>query len=189
VNEKRRMTSGASKYVRRSAVVALVLALSACGGDSTTNPPVAVITPVPTRGILAQTSVSNFESGTWVSLQVPLTQKGVLDVTVDWSFPSTWMYVYLGKTNCTYDQLAKGTCPFFLKSETKDPKPRVLYTDSLDPVTYYLFLYNRVRDPLTGEGSDNTETGSVQLGLTVYPFGKAPNGVTIGRTEIIAPPH
>jgi len=183
------MKSGASKCVRRSAVVALVLALSACGGDNSTHPPVVVITPEPVRAILAQTSFQGFQSGIWVSLELILTQKGVLDVTVDWSTPSTWMYVYLSKVNCTYAQLSSETCPYFVKSETKDPKPRVLYTDSLDPGTYYLVLYNVPRDPKTGQGSDNTESVSVQLGLTVYPFTKAQNGVTIGRTEIVAPPH
>jgi hypothetical protein len=169
-------------------VVGLVLALAACGGDST-NPPVAVITPEPVRGILASTNFQNFQSGTWVSLEVILSQKGVLDVTVDWTTPSTWMYVYLGKVNCTYQQLSGRTCPFFLSSETKDPKPRVLYTDSLDAGTYYLVLYNRERDPGTGQGSDNTESVAIQLGLTVYPFTtRAPNAVSIAGAQIIAPP-
>ena len=183
------MKSGASKYVRRSAVVALVLALSACGGDNTTRPPVVVITPAPVRGIIAQTSFQGFQSGIWVSLELILKQKGSLDVTVDWSFPDTWMYVYLSKVNCTYEQLSHNGCPYFVKSETKDPKPRVLYTDSLDPGTYYLVLYNVPRDPGTGQGTDNTETVSVQIGQTVYPFTKAPDGVSIGRVQVVSPPH
>jgi len=183
------MKSGGSKSVRRSLLVALVLALGACGGDSA-RPPVVVITPEPVRAILASTSFSGFQSGIWVSLELILSQKGVLDITVDWTTPSTWMYVYLGKTNCTYAQLSGRTCPFFLSSETKDPKPRVLYTDSLDPGTYYLVLYNVVRDPLTGNGSDNTESVSLQLGLTVYPFtNRAPGAVSIAGTRIVAPPH
>jgi hypothetical protein len=183
------MRSGASRSVRRSLVAAIVLALAACGGDSA-RPPVVVITPEPVRAILASTSFAGFQSDIWVSLELILSQKGVLDITIDWTTPSTWMYVYLGKTNCTYAQLSGRTCPFFLKSETKDPKPRVLFTESLDPGTYYLVLYNVPRDPLTGTGSDNTESVAIQLGLTVYPFtNQVPGGVTIARTQIVGPQH
>jgi hypothetical protein len=66
----------------------------------------------------------------------------------------------------------------------------VLFTESLDPGTYYLVLYNVPRDPLTGNGSDNTESVALQLGLTVYPFTQQPgSGVTIGRTQVISPQH
>jgi hypothetical protein len=184
------MKSGASRSVRRCLVGTLLVALASCGGDDTPRPPVAIITPEPVRGILAQTSFSGFQSDIWVSLEIILSQKGVVDVTVDWTTPSTWMYVYMGKTNCTYNQLAGRTCPFFLKSETKDPKPRVLFTESLDPGTYYLVLYNVPRDPATGNGSDNTESVAIQLGLTVFPFtSRAPGAVSIGRTQIVAPQH
>jgi hypothetical protein len=74
--------------------------------------------------------------------------------------------------------------PALLSSETKDPKPRVLLTKTLDPGTYYLVLYNVPRDPLTGNGSDNTEAVSLQLGLTVNPGDlRVPGGVSIGRTQ------
>ena len=69
--------------------------------------------------------------------------------------------------------------------------PRVLFTESLEPGTYYLVLYNVPRDPLTGTGSDNTESVALQLGLTVYPFTSqaAPGAVSIGRTQVIQPTH
>jgi hypothetical protein len=181
------MKSGAGRLVHRALVAAVVLALGACGGD-TVRPPVAVITPQPVRGVIAQTSFSGFETDVWVSLEIPITQKGVVDIAVDWTFPTTWMYVYMGNVNCPYAQLASRTCPFFLRSETKDPKPRLLTTQSLDPGTYYLVLYNVPRDPLTGNGSDNTESVSIQLGLTVFPFTKAaPGAISIGRTQIVSP--
>ena len=181
------MKSGAEKTLRRALVAASVLGLSACGGDTTTRPPVAVITPQPVRGVIVQTSISRFQSGTYVSLEIPITQKGVVDIAVDWTFPDTWMYVYMSNVNCSYAQLAGQTCPFFLKSETKDPKPRLLTTQSLDAGTYYLVLYNVVRDPLTGNGSDNTESVSIQLGLTVYPFTNKVPGISIGRTQVLGP--
>ncbi len=108
---------------------------------------------------------------------------------MDWTFSDTWMYVYFGRTNCDYAQLASHTCPFILSSETKNPKPRVLYTEALDPGTYYLVLYNVPRDPRTGIGSDNTESVSIQLGLTVSASGeRSTDAVHLGRPIVVSPP-
>jgi hypothetical protein len=117
-----------------------------------------------------------------------LSQGGVLDVTVDWTYADTWMYVYLGKTSCDYSQLAARTCPFLVKSETQKPKPRVLYTETLDPGTYYLILYNVPWDPHTRTGSDNTEAVSFQLGLTLAASGqRSTDAVHLGRPITVSP--
>jgi len=181
------MKSGLTRSVRLTVAGALVAALAGCGGDSA-RPPVVVTTPEPVRAILSQTSFSGFQSGIWVSLELILSQKGVLDITVDWTAPDTWMYVFFGNTNCSYAQLDNRSCPFLISSETRTPKPRVLYTATLEPGTYYLVLYNVERDPLTGTGSDNTESVAIQLGLTVNPGAlQAPGGVAIGRTQVVSP--
>ena len=137
-----------------------------------------------------QTSFSGFETDIWISIELNLAQRGVLDITVDWTFPSTWMYVYFGQTNCSYAQLTGQTCPFILSSETKDPKPRVLYSETLEPGTYYLVLYNVPRDPRTGTGSDNTESVWLQLGLTVSASGeRSTDAVRLGRPIVLSPPR
>ena len=184
------MKSAVGMSVRLCAAGALVMALAGCGGDNGPRPPVVVTTPEPVRAILSQTSFEGFQSGIWVSLELILTQRGVLDVTVDWTFPTTWMYVYVGNTNCSYAQLSGHTCPFFISSETQNPKPRVLLSESLAPGTYYLVLYNVPTDRKTGIGSDNTESVAVQLGLTVYPGQQSvPGGVAIGRRQVLTPQH
>ena len=76
--------------VRVAAAGALLVALAACGGDSA-RPPVVVVTPQPVRGVIAQTSFSGFETDVWISIELILSQRGVLDITVDWTYPSTWM--------------------------------------------------------------------------------------------------
>ena len=175
--------------VRIAAAAALLVALAGCGGDSA-RPPVVVITPEPVRGVIAQTTLSGFQTDIWISIEVVLAQQGVLDITVDWTSPETWMYVYFGRTNCGYDQLVGQTCPFILSSETKDPKPRVLYTETLEPDTYYLVLYNVPLDRKTGVGSDATETVSLQLGLTVSASGeRSTDAVRLGRPIVVSPPR
>jgi hypothetical protein len=162
--------------------------LPGCGGDSP-RPPVVVLTPEPVRGVIAQASLSGFQTDVWLSIDLLLSQKGKLDITVDWTAPDTWMYVYFGRTKCDYAQLSGGTCPFILESETKSPKPRVLYTEELEPATYYLVLYNVPRDPRTGIGSDNTESISIQLGLTVSASGqRSAEAVRLGRPTVVPPP-
>jgi hypothetical protein len=175
--------------VRVAAAGALLVALASCGGDSA-RPPVVVVTPQPGRGVIAETSFSGFETDVWISIELILTQRGILDITVDWTYPSTWMQVFLGRTNCTYAQLSGQTCPFILSSPTQNPKPRILYTETLEPGTYYLVLYNVPRDPRTGSGSDNTESVALQLGLTVSASGgRSTDAVRLGRPVVVSSPR
>jgi hypothetical protein len=175
--------------VRPAVAGALVCALAACSDDSPRDP-VVVVTPQPVRGVIAQTSFSGFDEGLWVAIDVVLSQRGKLDITVDWLYPSTWMYVYLGNVKCDYAQLSGGTCPFLISSETKDPKPRVLRTENVDPGTYYLVLYNVPYSWWTGIGSNNQETVSIEIGLTVGAEGqRSTETVRLGYPRVIAPPR
>jgi hypothetical protein len=146
----------------------LVLGMPACG-DETAPTPVATPTPapVPVRGVIAQFSFDQFSSELYVGIPLPLQQGGILDVTVDWTFPDTWMFVYIAKGTCTYEQLAGKTCPYIVVSEVQFPKPRVLFTTPIAPGTYSLILYNVGKKKGSAIGSDNTEGVSVQIGLTV----------------------
>lgn len=170
--------------------VALAAALAGCGGDDAPRPPVVVVTPAPVRGVISQTSFSGFETDVWISIELLLSQRGVLDITVDWTTSDTWMYVYFGRQGCSYLELSGRTCPFLLSSEAQAPKPRVLLTEALDPGTYYLVLYNVPRDPKTGIGSDNTEAVSIQLGLTVSASGqRSTDAVRLVRPTVSRPPR
>jgi hypothetical protein len=181
------MKSGLTRSARLVATGALVLVLAGCGSDSP-RPPVVIVTPEPVHAIISQTSFTNFEPDIWVAIELLLTQKGVLDITVDWTYPSTWMYVYLGNTKCEYAQLVAHSCPFILSSETQNPKPRVLLTEELEPGTYYLVLYNVPLDAKAGVGSKNTEAVSIQLGLTVKPSGqRSTTAVRLSRPQIVNP--
>ena len=183
------MVTSLGRPLRLAAAAALVGALAACGGDSP-RPPVAVITPEPVRGVIYQQPYEPFNNGDWLSFPVTVSQRGVLDITIDWTAPDTWMYVYFGQQNCSYAELAARACPFLLSSETKDPKPRALYTQTLEPGTYYLVLYNVPRDPRQGIGSDNTESIAIQLGLTVSASGRRSTEVVhLGRPTVVSPPR
>lgn len=150
-------------------LVGSVLSLSGCD-KSTTPTVVATPTPGAVRGVLGTLSFDRFETGVYVGIPLPLSQGGILDVTVDWTFNDTWMYVYIAKGTCTYDQLAGKTCPYIVSSETQFPKPRVVVTPPITPGTYTLVLYNVEKTKVNrrlGIGSDNIEAVSFQIGLTV----------------------
>lgn len=164
----------------------LVLGMPACK-KSTAPTPVATPTPalVPVRGVIAQFSFDQFSSDLYVGIPLPLSQGGILDVTVDWTFPDTWMFVYIAKGTCNYEQLSGRTCPYIVASESKFPKPRVVSTSPIPPGTYSLILYNvgKKKGTKLGTpdqvGSDNTEGISCQIGLTV--------GVPIPAAHAVTP--
>jgi hypothetical protein len=183
------MRSDLARAVRLAVTGALVVALAGCS-DNSPRPPIVVITPEPVRGIIAQLPLSGFEADVWIQIPLILSQRGVLDVTVDWTFPDTWMYVYFGQSSCDYAQLTGRTCPFTISSETQGPKPRVLYTVTLEPATYYLVLYNVPYDRKTGIGSWNVESVSIQLGLTIRAEGeRSTDAVRLGRPIIVPRPR
>jgi hypothetical protein len=171
--------------------IALLLPATACDREEGAPPPIVIVTPEPVRGVIAQTAFSGFQPGFWVSIEVRVTDRGKLDLTVDWTVEGTWMYVYLGSTECDFAALSSESCPFLIESETRDPKPRVLYSEILDAGLYYVYLYNVPRDLASGTGSDNTEAVSIQLGLTVGfdPLSGEEEPVRLGRPQLVAPPQ
>ncbi len=173
--------------LRVVAVLALAAALASCGSD-TALPPMTVVTPQPVHVVLTNPPViiGDFASGTWQSVPFPLSTAGALDITVDWTFPESWLYIYFGDTVCDYNQLEKRQCPFLISSETQLPKPRVLKTGELKAGTYNLVLYNVPWDVRTGVGSDNTETVAIQIGLTISPSGDR-QSVRLGRPITVRP--
>lgn len=182
------------RLAHRLATLAVVagLALPLPGCDEGTAPPLAIDVPQPQRVLYVTTSLQGFQTDVWIAIPVLLSDRGKLDVTVDWTSDDTWMYVFFGETECDYTQLAGGTCPFTIASETKDPKPRVFFTDFVDPGTYYVVLYNVPRDNKRGIGSDNTEAVSLQVGLTIFPFdtqSTEARPVRLGRPFVLSPPH
>ena len=78
------------------------------------------------------------------------------------------MYVYFGNVQCGFVELARpAPARSSSTSETKDPKPRVLFTESWSRHATICTSTTSPRIPGTDIGSDVTESVSLQLGLTV----------------------
>jgi hypothetical protein len=174
---------------RGLAIVAVSFSLAGCQSD-TVIPPVVYVTPAPVRGVIVPWQTFTLDPDVWISIELILTQKGALDITVDWAYPSSWIYVYFGMTNCDYEQLSQKACPFLISSETQTPKPRVLYTDVLDPGTYYLVFYNVPYNRQTGIGSSNTENVGLQIGLTVTASDRGSGQpIKLGPPTVVSAPR
>lgn len=178
--------------VRSSLLPALVIALLAplpgCNRNDEAPPPIVIVTPAPVRGVIAETSYSGFESGSWVAFPIPLSDGGQLDVTIDWTHEDSWIYVYLGEVECDPVRLAEDTCPFLVESETQNPKPRFIESDVLEPGTYYLYVYNVPSDPAAGIGSDRRESVRIVIGLTVgLEAGGEREPPRIGSPMVVSP--
>lgn len=181
------MRARARRSLLLAALAVIVGLVQAC--DDPPDPPVIVMPPEPVRAVIATTGFDQFAPDIWVAIPLQLTQAGRLDITVDWTFQSSWIYVYFGDQVCTYEQLAARTCPFLVRSETQEPKPRVLLHDISQAGTFFLVLYNVPLDRRTGVGSDNIEAIFLQLGLTVG-LGRSDGGaVKVGQPIVIRSPR
>jgi hypothetical protein len=131
------------KLLAVSTGLVLAAMLPSCSGSSSstvsTTPPTT--TPPCTQTTLAQESAP-VEALTVVGGTLTTTTTGRLDVTVDWTFPSSDIGVYLTRQDsCDEAQFNAGTCAFIIRSEG-GAKPRKVSAPNLAPGAYDLFVAN-----------------------------------------------
>jgi hypothetical protein len=160
------------KAIHRTLAVAAALAgaltFGSCKDDKpncNTNPtgpgcpPPPTTQPAQTRNII--------KTGSCVDVGVDVlcffdpfstTQRGDLDVTVDWTFPEDIIQVLVSNGTCSLDQINANQCTFIgTTPASATPKPRVVTIRGVAAGTYQLYVGNR---------GPNTESLSVQIGLT-----------------------
>jgi hypothetical protein len=161
-------------------LAAVIAGLPSCKESNTaaTPTPSATPTPAPVRIVWSTFSFDQFRPGIPVQAVLPIPQTAILDVTVDWTFPDSWITIHLANRACDATEFYAGTCPFLASDDTRSPKPKTLTTGVLQPATYYLYLYNVPKDRVT-DGTHNVEAAAVVLGLTVGVSGSGlPQPVT-----------
>ena len=123
----------------------LGVCIAACGGKSTTAP-----TPVRTVFATGQTAlVAPDAQGNAQFADVPFTTSavGTLEATVDWTFPTNTIWVFLASGSCTVPQFQQCPgpgcqCQFAVSSMTSAPKPRVLTVPGAAAGNYALIIWN-----------------------------------------------
>ena len=138
------------------AALALAALLPACGSDSspTTTTPTTTQPPC-TQTVVLQQSVTGL--GSFIVVYLPLTTAttGRLDVTLDWTFASTPIAMYLVRGACSIDELNARTCDFVMRLEaTATPKPHRLSASNVAAGRFDLII---------GNAGDEEEAVSAQV--------------------------
>ena len=151
----------------RAAGLAFALALGGCGGSSGSDcnknptgpgcPPPPTTQPAQTRNVISTASCTDLGVD-FLCFFDPFTttQRGDLDVTVDWTFPEDAIQVLVSNGSCTLDQINATQC-IGTTPASATPKPRVLTIKGVAAGTYRLYVGNR---------GPKTESLSIQIGLT-----------------------
>ena len=85
-------------------------------------------------------------------------QKGDLEVTVDWTFPDDSIQLLVSNGSCTLEQINGNQCAYIASTPASTvPKPRVVTVKGVAPGTY---------QPIVGNRGPKTETVSIQIILT-----------------------
>lgn len=139
--------------------IGLAAALAACGsggGSAPTTPTVPPPAPA-VRTVIDQGSYSGLPARTLLVVPFITAASGTIDATVDWTFPSNTIYVYVSRGTCALEQINADQCPFVAVSEAATPKPRVIRVPGASPGAYTLYI---------GNVGPSEESVSFQIGLT-----------------------
>src|SRR5207249_2175165 len=101
--------------------------------------------PVQTRSVIRTDSCTGIGVN-FLCFFDPLTtsQRGDMDVTVDWTFPEDSIQVMVSNGPCTLEQINASTCPMIGTSTASNlPKPRLLTIRGVAAGTYQLYVGNR----------------------------------------------
>jgi hypothetical protein len=133
----------------------LTLALAACGVDSSpTLQPTPTPTPAPVRSVVAAGSFTlrgpaPCGATYFRRVTIDTARAGVLEITVDWTYSTNTLWMYVAEGDCTSDQFAGSDCPgpacacrFSVVSEQVAPKPRVLTVPTAAPGMRALIVWN-----------------------------------------------
>jgi len=131
--------------IPRLAGVALAASLAACGGGTTDPTPIPTPTPAPTPKppyVVSQLTAVTLEAEYVGWLPFTTTERGALDVTVDWTYAANDLDVYLGQGSCDGDSFDTPQCPLVAYSESSTAKPEKVHFDNAVAGTYTIFVGN-----------------------------------------------
>jgi hypothetical protein len=182
--------NAAGRTLMLGAGLVVVMTLGACdnkdNNSCSTNPtgpgcpPPPTTVPAQTRNVIKTGSCEGLDPNVLCFFD-PFTtsQRGDMDVTVDWTFPEDNIQVMVSSGTCTLDQINASQCTFITSSQASTtPKPRVLTVRAVAAGTYQLYVGNR---------GPKTESVSVQIGLTTPGSASSAVGASAGRRDAVHP--
>ena len=174
-------------------VIGLVISLTGCGGGG--GGPAAPSTPAPTPApppvvtVIAQGS-SALDSKVIAPVVFTTTATGTLDMTVDWTFASNDVDIFLarGSEPCTLATFNNRTCGFIATEESTTMKPSKLRAPSLAAGTYSLYVANfgDTDESIAWQFLLTTGSGSSASSVTTSAVGR---GTAKGRLRRMVEPR
>ena len=131
--------------------VALALLLGACGGDDCSdhpttpdcNPPPSPSPSPEVRTLILEGSFSGLEELMLARVPFDTNSTGRIEATVDWTFGTDDVDIYLVRGSCTIEQFNNRTCTFAAFSESASAKPERISAGSQAAGSYNLYIGNR----------------------------------------------
>jgi hypothetical protein len=122
----------------------LVASLSACGGsDTPTSNPTPTPAPTPPPPVvISQIQGFSIEAGFVSFANFSTTSVGTLEATVDWTFATNDLDVYLTPGSCTFTQLTANQCTMLAFSESVTAKPERVRATNVAVGAYTLWVAN-----------------------------------------------
>ena len=128
----------------RSVVLIAAVLLPGCGSDS--NPVTTTTTtttlPPPTQQTVIQSGSGSLPVLNLALIPFVVSNPGRLDVTVDWTFASNDVDIYLVRGACTFDQFVNNGCNLVAFSESGTAKPERVSFSGATPGTFNLGIGN-----------------------------------------------
>jgi hypothetical protein len=124
----------------RLAALLLALIAPACGSDPVTQPPVVVATPTPCTQTNVFQGAGSFPPNVLDAEHISTTTTGRLDVTLDWTFTSSTIGLYVvAAGSCDLDAFKRNACNFLMRAEGT-AKPRKGSVANLAPGNYDVLI-------------------------------------------------
>jgi hypothetical protein len=143
----------------RSGALALVIGLTACGGDSGPTTPPVTNPPPPVRSVIGNFtfSLNPIAMTQPVEVTVTGTGTGTVDATVQWTFAANDVDLFLTDRSCNATSIFNiGNCNILARADSFTNKPEVINV-RLGAGVYRLYVYN------DGPGG---EAGTLVVGFT-----------------------
>lgn len=156
------------RALRLAGGLALILTLGGCGGSGgnggcAATPAGPGCSPTPTllapgQTIITRGSCALAVNGLCFFPSFTTSQKGDLEVTVDWTFPEDSIQVLVSSGSCTLDQINGDQCTYIASTPASTaPKPRLVTARGMPPGTY---------QPIVGNRGPKTEAIAIQVIVT-----------------------
>jgi hypothetical protein len=147
------------KNVRSLILWIAITVMPGCGGSGTssgTAVPTPSPTPIPPPPLILSQQSGSLPARNLALVPFDSPALGTLDVTVDWTFATNDVHIYLVRGDCDFERFVAQQCPLVAFSESRTAKPERMTVTAASMGRYTLGI---------GNASDSDESIAYQVVL------------------------